>query len=328
MYVASAVYADHAGTADTASNALKLGGYDASDYLRKDEVQTVTAAYQEMEWTTPGTYNWVVPEGVNSILVTTVGGGGGAGYYRWRTPYSATGNEAYHHMFPGGGGAQVTPNVVVKTTPGETITVVVGKGGTNAVANSNWQDKSVYERFVNKNGGTGGNSYIARNGTMISATLAKGGNGGKGSGYKFIYQSGNVRHYGVDAGTAGGSGGTSGMWAGNYYSTNVSPIHYYVTAPSGAGTYGYKGSVAGEIGSATINYGHHPGVAPNLTIMHGRYIGGGGGASYGNGAGNDGHDYGKLAGIGGGGATINPYSSMHGGNGYVHILAIGITYDK
>ena len=115
-----------------------------------------------------------------------------------------------------GGYAQVTPNVVAKTTPGETITVVVGKGGTNAVANSNWQDKSVYERFVNKNGGTGGNVYIARNGTMISATLAKGGTGGKGSGYKFIYQSGNVRHYGVDAGTTGGSGETSGMWAVNY----------------------------------------------------------------------------------------------------------------
>lgn len=64
-----------------------------------------------------------MPEGVNSILITIVGG--------------------Y---------AQVTPNVVAKTTPGETITVVVGKGGTNAVANSNWQDKSVYERFVNKNG--------------------------------------------------------------------------------------------------------------------------------------------------------------------------------
>ena len=115
-----------------------------------------------------------------------------------------------------GGYAQVTPNVVAKTTPGETITVVVGKGGTNAVANSNWQDKSVYERFVNKNGGTGGNNYIARNGTMISATLAKGGTGGKGSEYKFIYQSGNVRHYGVDAGTTGGSGETSGMWAVNY----------------------------------------------------------------------------------------------------------------
>ena len=63
LYVASAVYADRAGSADTASNALKLGGYDASDYLRKDEVQTVTAAYQEIEWTTPGTYDWVVPEG-------------------------------------------------------------------------------------------------------------------------------------------------------------------------------------------------------------------------------------------------------------------------
>ena len=63
-------------SASSNSNALKLRGYDASDYLRKDEVQTVMAAYQEIERTSPGTYNWVVPEGVNFILVTPVGGGG------------------------------------------------------------------------------------------------------------------------------------------------------------------------------------------------------------------------------------------------------------
>ena len=80
MYVASTVYADRAGTADTASNALKLGGYDATDYLRKDEMKNTVSTYTETEWQTAGTYYFVVPEGVNKLYVTTVGGGGGVGF--------------------------------------------------------------------------------------------------------------------------------------------------------------------------------------------------------------------------------------------------------
>lgn len=40
----SAIYG-HAESADIAADTDKLGGYDASEYLRKDEVKSTVAAY-------------------------------------------------------------------------------------------------------------------------------------------------------------------------------------------------------------------------------------------------------------------------------------------
>ena len=324
MYVASAAYADRAGTADTAANALKLGGYDASDYLRKDEVQTVTAAYQEIEWTTPGTYNWVVPEGVNSILVTTVGGGGGAGYYRWRTPYTLNSADGYFHIHSGGGGAQVTPNIVLKTNPGETLTITVAAGGANANPVQNWVDQSQLVNYINKNGQDGGNSYVSRNGTIISSTLAKGGKGGSGTSHYYggTDLNGNV-FYWVSAGSPGGSGGTSGIVDGFYLAP--SNKHYYRTTANSS-FLGYNGSSSGiNHIYGGVNYGT---VTYKLHIMQGQYGGGGGGASWGDGAGYDNTGYGFDAGPGGGGANPTPYESCQSGDGLVRILAIGVTYNE
>ena len=56
-------------------------------------------------------------------------------------------------------------------------------------------------------------------------------------------------------------------------------------------------------------------------VHTGRYVGR-------NGVSNDGHDNGRLVGIGKSGATIKLYSSMHSRYGYVHVLVIEITHDK
>ena len=334
--MASAVNADHADTADTATNALKLGGYDASDYLRKDEVQTVTAAYQEIEWTSPGTYNWVVPEGVNAILVTTVGGGGGYGMLE----YNAS-NQRYL-IFPGGCGGEVIVNKKVSTTPGETLTIVAGTRGTYVEApddgyyRGGWNETDS-KKYSGTNGGDGGISYVARKGTMISETKARGGAGG----------------YAKWASSTGGKNGclynsATGKYDDCYYwyrTALVRNTNTITTKYSGASTYyivpiakgpNAKGTPSTAESTLTASKGYlgeggmgdvynWSGGWNNMNYYRSAaiYINGGGGGSYGNGAGYD-----SYANIGGGGYHYRYHGVRDAAPGMVRILAIGVTYDE
>ena len=340
--VASAVNADHADTADTASNALKLGGYDASDYLRKDEVQTVTAAYQEIEWTTPGTYNWVVPEGVNAILVTTVGGGGGHGFHRFYkkdTGAASYGNDQTRYLiFPGGAGGEVIVNRLVKTTPGETLQIVVGNAGTNVTtAGGGSFNESDITKYTGTNGGDGGISYIARNGTMISETKARGGAGGYA---KWVYYA-NSPLYNEATGktdkyynwyrdwiTRDTATATTKYRGGfSYYGVGTSAnVYSQLSGPhsdSYRGANGYSGT-GGEYGITTSN-GYYN--SNGYWRSQGTYIGLGGGGSWGDG-GSYNMQYGSRAGTGGGGMYFGCWSHISPGYGMVRILAIGISYDE
>ena len=69
----------------------------------------------QQEFTTPGTYSFVVPANVESISMVAVGGGGGG---------AQNVNDG-----GGGGGGALAYNNNVAVTPGETLTVVVGQGG-------------------------------------------------------------------------------------------------------------------------------------------------------------------------------------------------------
>ena len=347
LYVASAVYADRAGTADTASNSLKLGGYNASDYLRKDEVQTVTAAYQEIEWTTPGTYDWVVPEGVNSILVTTVGGGGGYGFHRFYPKDSGASsfagsykNNPRYLFFPGGAGGEVVVNKLIKTTPGETLQIVVGAGGANVTTADTWgaadggsfnEDDII--KYNGKNGSNGGISYIARNGTVISTTKARGGAGGYA---RFTLQNSNNCF----------SDGTCYYYYSNANYENTSLIItkyrggfvywmiYKNTALKGQfwgiGSDNYKGlngysGVGGTHNQETVSSGYTS--AHGYWRSPGIYVNTGGGGSWGDGGSSD-MSYGTRAGVGGGGIHIGCWHQIYAGHGMVRILAIGVTYDE
>ena len=323
MYVASAAYADRAGTADTAANALKLGGYDASDYLRKDEVQTVTAAYQEIEWTTPGTYNWVVPEGVNSILVTTVGGGGGYGYFRH---IGKDGTKYY--IFPAGAGGEVIVNQLVRTTPGETLQIVVGKAGSNitTAGGGNFNDSDVIN-LSGRDGGHGGMSYIMRNNQIITTTKARGGAGGLG---KWIYR-GYSCYY-----SSSGKCDIWNHWYHTYQARNTdtittkysAAIYYYGVnwgthtpgCDTQSGDRGYSGE-GGKNYVAAIS-GHYTNYS-YYWRSGGTYVNPGGGGSWGDGGGLE-----NVAGIGGGGAHYSYHGIRTPGNGRVGILAIGVTYDE
>ena len=69
-----------------------------------------------VDFTTPGTYNWIVPSNVRSLSVLCIGGGAGGG--------SEFGGRAYNG---GGGGGIKTGTLTVN--PGDTIVVRVGSGG-------------------------------------------------------------------------------------------------------------------------------------------------------------------------------------------------------
>ena len=72
-------------------------------------------AQGQQEFTSPGTYSFVVPANVESISMVAVGGGGG-------------GAQAIA-LGAGGGGGALAYNNNVAVTPGETLTVVVSTGG-------------------------------------------------------------------------------------------------------------------------------------------------------------------------------------------------------
>ena len=350
MYVASAVYADRAGSADTASNSLKLGGYNASDYLRKDEVQTVTAAYQEIEWTTPettrGYYEWVVPKGVNKILVTTVGAGGGYGYrFIDNTPNPST---TRYLMFPGGSGGEIVNQKEVSTTPGEILRIYVGKAGSNALTSRGGMvPPSDLKKYSGKNGGDGGMSYIARGATIISSTKARGGAGGYTTPtYANSYCQYNAAHttkncydrYPLNNRTVNTSSVTSkysgGQIANHYFAhgTNTGNAKYigktgWVTAYTGTNSEFATGGNLYDTTQAGPKDHWYP--AWDAYSSWGRYLNSGGGGSWGDGGSCDGSmENGQRAGIGGGGAHYMTLGQIYPGHGMVRILAIGISYDE
>lgn len=95
-------------------------------------------------FTTNGTFT--VPDGVTAVRVICVGGGGGAG-----------GGAAAEYSGSGGGGGY-SEKIVTGLTPGDTVTVTVGAGGTAGTSTTN--------------GGTGGTSSFG------SHVTAPGGGGG------------------------------------------------------------------------------------------------------------------------------------------------------
>jgi hypothetical protein len=148
-----------------------------------------------------GTYSYVVPAGVTSVVATIVGAGGGSG---------ATNSNGNILASGGGGSGGYLQNQTVAVTPGETLTVVVGAGGYggNYRFNSNYQYfNTAYPTWPNQNpgtynGGDGDTSYIKRNGTNL---LTAGGGGG-----------------GVSMGAGGAAGSPNGVaGTGGAYNTGV-----------------------------------------------------------------------------------------------------------
>ena len=81
-----------------------------------------TNEQKKIGWSDAGTYTWTAPEGVTNITLTLSGAGGGGGGSRYTSYNAADGGAG------GRGNKETYDNIEV--IPGETYSIVVGKGGT------------------------------------------------------------------------------------------------------------------------------------------------------------------------------------------------------
>lgn len=169
--------------------------------------------------------NWTVPAGVTRARVRVWGGGGGGG------------GNGTAGAGGGGGGGGYAEDIITGLTPGASITITVGAGGT-AGANTGTASSN--------NGGAGGTSSF---GASLSAT---GGSGGGGSA--------------SSAGAAGTGGSGSGGGSGAILATGGS---------GSAGTASGSGAVGGRGGEGAMGGGG--GGTSTGTALPGAFPGGGGG---------------------------------------------------
>lgn len=124
---------------------------------------SVTVVYGQLPGTnvvafsTPGNHEWIVPAGITTITITTLGASGG-------------GAASDYNRFGGRGGSSGRTVSTVAVTPGDIIDIVIGTRGTGGPGTP---------RLIPTNPGTAGTySQVLRGGVELSR--ADGGGGGKG----------------------------------------------------------------------------------------------------------------------------------------------------
>ena len=179
----------------------------------------------QVQWTTPGTYSWVVPEGVYSISALCVGAGGGARRYD-----SSVGGA-------GGGGGGLRYAKKIPVTPGETLTITVGAGvvGANGGVTTISRGSTI---LLQATGGVAGWNFAGAggDGSTLDSNIG-GGNGGSG-GAKGASQ--------VEGGGGGGAGGYSGDGGRAY--TPSEPGAGGGGGAGGRGTNSQAGGAGGGVG--------------------------------------------------------------------------------
>ena len=269
--------------------------------------QAASEVIGQEEYTTPGSYSFVVPVGVTEISAVCIGGGGGG----------AGGIDGANGGGGGGGGGLAYGTMSV--TPGETLTVQVGAGGTRGIS-------------AFQNGGPGGDSYINRG----ASTLLQGSGGGAGQsngggnnpGGSGGGRTGSANNGGGNGGTGGtgqGFGGGGGGGAGGYSGNGGSQGAGFGTAGN-PGTGGSGGS-GGNTNSITAGGGGGVGILGEGTSGAGGIAegGGGGGGSGGQDgtsgiSANAGGEGGEFGGGGGGAYDGTNADGAVGAGGAVRII--------
>lgn len=229
----------------------------------------------ESTFTTPGSYTFVVPPGVEQVSAVVVGGGGQAG-------------RSGSNVGAGGGGGGGLSYGTFSVTPGESITVQVGAGGDGG----------------SSTGGSGGDSFVSRGSTQLllggggagglrSTSSAAGGAGGSSGGTERDGGGLGGRGGGGRNNNCGGAGGGAGGYSGN--GGNGASGNSPSGGTSGSGGAGAGGSSnsgqafggggvgilgSGESGIYNTNSGGQGGSfgANGLTDRTAGLFGGGGGA--------------------------------------------------
>lgn len=219
--------------------------------------------------------SFVVPAGVTTMMVTICGGGG-------------AGASGSPNFAGGGGGGGAVYDSIIATTPGETISITIGAGGSGTVT----------DVLSNVFGGRGGETRMV---SLAQTLVAPGG-------------------YGGESGTAGGTSGSGGRGLGVGYE-NLGNVATSIIS------FGLRNS-GGDGGVPTNQHinGFHS--IKNVGGVGGGGIqdGGGGGAGFGPGgagaigiggnAGNGGLGAGGggsvsgAAGVGGGGVVVFYWNSV------------------
>ncbi len=248
---------------------------------------------------TPGSYDWVVPPGIDSATFGVFGARGGAS--------ASTAGGA-------GGGVQGTLELI----PGETLRIRVGGAGADAPATVGGQNGGglagsqtcVTVPFCNGGGG-GGASDVRRGGATLFDRVLVGGAGGGAGGRSTDGCSDSVCAS-PHAGGAGGAGGSlaaeAGLWGGGG-----------TTAPSGGGCGGgggdqSQGGAMGSSGGGALSCNGPTGNESSGSLG----LGGNGGDSAGgggSGGGGGGGWYGGGGGAGGLGGCSGCSSGGGGGGG-------------
>lgn len=114
---------------------------------------------------------FTVPSGTSRLMVEAWGGGGGGGSFNTTTCLAGGG---------GGGGGYL--RTVIAVTPGESLAIVVGNGGTPGVAGTATVVMSGVTTIASAGGGAGGTTSGGAGGQVVSSTgLVRSGNlGGDG----------------------------------------------------------------------------------------------------------------------------------------------------
>lgn len=196
-------------------------------------------------YSTHGTFTWVAPPGVTSLVVACIGGGGGAG-----SANAATGS------FGGGGGAgEASLENAVAVTPGMAYTVTVGAGGTGGIGGAGAPGQSTAGASSSFSGDT--QTVLAHGGSRGNGGVTgTGGAGGTGSSNAVSARGGNGDD-GLAATNGGGGGGAGGISAtgvaGGNGSGSTGGIGGVGTVFSGGN--GGAGATTGANGSAGVSPG-------------------------------------------------------------------------
>lgn len=165
----------------------------------------------QLQWTTPGSFDFIVPAGVTSIAAVSIGSGGGG----------ARGESGDTNSSPAGGGGALSYRNAIPVTPGETLTIVVSQGGREAVFRGD--------------GNPGADTGIRRGATTF-LLKSQGGRGGNwsseigGAGGDAAFGIGDVRYSGGKG--ADSASFTYGGWSGKYTANGTLGVGYPETNKS------------------------------------------------------------------------------------------------
>ena len=157
----------------------------------------------------PGTYTFIVPQGVRQIFITACGAGGGGGGAHLAPTVSGV------QVGNGGGGGAAIVKKSFAVTPGQSITITVREGGAGGSGGSGGSGgATTIGILITLNGGGGGAASRVANGSNTNPTPALSGGDGGGIGSTQNIPAGNGIG-GIGSGLGGVNFGLGGYGNGS-----------------------------------------------------------------------------------------------------------------